>query len=85
MDYDSLTDTELREFWDATYRACLRFFDAAQAVMTEMAQTATWLPMYDEMEARANMLRAAGHEQGDLSAEAGAAYRQRLATVSASA
>ena len=73
-----LSDQELLELIERVYRAVTSLFGAAQGVLTGMSQTATWLPVYDEMERNAAVLLAAGREQNELYRELAAMQRGRI-------
>lgn len=66
LNFTSLTDQELAHLGDRVYRATCRLFDAASALHLQMAQTATTVPAYREMERSSQVLMAAGREQNEL-------------------
>jgi hypothetical protein len=75
--FDQLTDAELARLSGHAYQWCMRFYDAAQDLMTQMTKLSTLTPEYRELEARANVIREAGKEQGDLLTEVGDTARYR--------
>jgi hypothetical protein len=81
--FAQLTDDELETLSIRVYHATTRFFESATAIFSSMAQTATWIPEYDDMRARAAVLMAAGREQDQLLGEITDEARDRYAAARA--
>jgi hypothetical protein len=77
--YAALTDAELHELSEVTYRGTIRLFTAASEIFTSMSQVASWTPEYESMQRTAGTLMAAGREQSELGSDVTAEMRERRA------